>query len=342
MSIAAESSNVNHPPELDTVLDHLRRQFDLPDLQLGSPPVRLSGGFWAEMWTLNLTTPVDGGLPAKVVLRLAPDAELARWETILQTSVAEQHYPTPAVHATDFTPTGGDRAWSVMDHADGIPLLGGLSGIRALVSLPRLASGLPDTLARAAADLHRLDPGPVETALTEAANRTIGIEGLLEHYQTRAFELADKPLQRSWQRLAGTRPDTELRVVCHGDLHPFNILAHNGHITVLDWTAGQIAHPAYDLAYTHLLLANPPLNAPRPLRPIIKAAAGRIANRFISTYRSLSPHAIEPATLDWYNDLHGCRILTDLATWHATDEPDTHRGHPWLTIEPTLQRLLTP
>lgn len=340
MSIADETANVNHPPELDSVVDHLRRQFHLPDLRIDAPPARLSGGFWAEMWSLTLNASTGAGLPGRVVLRLAPDADLAAWETTLQASVAAQGYPTPAVRASDFAPSSGNRAWCIMDHAKGMPLLGGLSGVRALATLPRLATGLPDTLARAAADLHRLDPAPVETALTHVTDRTIGIDGLLDHYLTRASELDDARLQRALERLAGSRPNPKLRVVCHGDLHPFNILTTDSQVTVLDWTAGQIAHPAYDLAFTHMLLANPPLDAPKPLRPIINAAARRIANRFLTTYRKIGPHPIDSGALDWYHDLQGCRILTDLAGWRAAGDVEAHRGHPWLTLEPTLQGLL--
>ena len=131
-------------------------------------------------------------------------------------------------------------------------------------------------------------------------------------------------------------------VVCHGDLHPFNVLADGDQTVVLDWTAGQIAHPAYDLAFTHLLLADPPLNAPKAVRPIINAAARRIANRFITTYRKIAPHPIDPVTLDWYRGLQGCRILTDLAGWRAAGELDAHHGHPWLAMEASLKPLLTP
>ena len=342
VSIADEIPAVNHPAELDTVLDHLRRQFHAPELALDGPPIRLGGGFWAEMWTLTFAPPISGGLPVRVVLRLAPDAQLAAWETTLQAGVAAQGYPTPTIRSSDFTAAGSGRAWSVMDHADGAPLLGGLSGLRALLSLPRLATSLPDTLARAAADLHRLDPQPIETALSAATKRTIGVDGLLDHYLARARDLGDTPLQRTLERLAATRPDPQLRVVCHGDLHPFNVLADGGRTMVLDWTAGQIAHPAYDLAFTHLLLVNPPLDAPKPVRPIINAAARRVANRFITTYRKLGPHPIEADTLDWYRNLQGCRILTDLATWRAEAELEAHPGHPWLAMEAALQPLLAP
>ncbi len=340
MSIADEIPAVNHPAELGTVLDHLRRQFHSPELVLDGPPIRLRGGFWAEMWTLTFAPPISGALPARVVLRLAPDAQLAAWETTFQAEVAAQGYPTPAIRGSDLNPSGGKRAWCVMDHATGTPLLGGLSGLRALRSLPRLATRLPDTLARAAADLHRLDPQPIETALGAATERTIGVDGLLDHHLSRARDLGDTALRRTLERLAGTRPDRQLRVPCHGDLHPFNVLDDGGRTVVLDWTAGQVAHPAYDLAFTHLLLANPPLDAPKPVRPIINAAARRVANRFITAYRQIGPHPIEIDTLDWYRNLQGCRILTDLATWRAEGELDAHRGHPWLGMESALQPLL--
>ena len=339
VSIADDAPSVKYPPELNSVLDHLRRQFNTPELSLDGPPMQLSGGFWAEMWILNFDQQPGGGLPRRVVLRLAPDARLAAWETTFQDGVAAQGYSTPTIHASEFHQTGRWRAWCVMDHANGTPLLGGLNGIRALGALPRLATGLPDTLARVAADLHRLDPEPIEIALGRATHRTIGVDGLLDHYRTRASDLADAALRRALERLAMTRPDSKLRVVCHGDLHPFNVLSGSNRIVVLDWTAGQIIHPAYDLAFTHLLLANPPLDAPRPLRPVINAAARRIADRFLNTYRKIGPHPIDPVALDWYSALQGCRILTDLASWRADGDLDAHRGHPWLAMEPSLQRL---
>jgi len=170
--------------------------------------------------------------------------------------------------------------------------------------------------------------------------RTIGVDGLLDHYLRRARDWADVPLQRTLERLATTRPDAQRGVVCHGDLHPFNVLTDGDRTVVLDWTAGQIAHPAYDLAFTHLLLANPPLDAPKPLRPIINAAARCIANRFVATHATIGPHPIDSDALDWYRTLQACRILTDLAAWRADGDLDAHRGHPWFAIESALQPLL--
>ena len=61
---------------------------------------------------------------------------------------------------------------------------------------------------------------------------------------------------------AGTDPPSDASVICHGDLHPFNILTHPDGDTVLDWSATRIAHPAYDIAFTHLLLATLPCTPP--------------------------------------------------------------------------------
>ena len=337
MSIADIAPEVKPPPELPHVLERLRQQSLTPGLDLNGPPRPLSGGFWAEMWTLPLTQPA-GPLPAQVVLRLAPDAHAAARETAVQAAVAAQGYPTPRIHTSD-TAHGELRAWSVMDFATGQPLLAGLNGLRALTSLPRFATGLPDTLARAADELHRLDPEPVEAELNTLVAGSAGIDGLLEHYLSHVHALDDQPLRHLVERVASTRPDSKLRVICHGDLHPFNVLANGGQHVVLDWTAARIAHPAYDLAFTRLLLANPPLHAPRPIRPVINAAARQIAKRFLTTYTTLGPHPIDADTLAWYHSLQACRILLDLAGWRAAGTTDLHRGHPWFAIEPTLRPL---
>lgn len=338
-SPAVKPPAIKPPAELDLALRHLREHGN-PDLALDGAPVQLHGGFWAEMWTLPLEAATRAQLPAKVVLRVAPDAQLAAWETTFQAGVAEQGYPTPRIRAFDYEPRPDQRAWCVMDHADGVPLLAGLSGARALLALPRLATGLPDTLARSAAELHRLDPAPVETDLARTTGRAIGVDGLLEHYSARSRELADISLQRTVERLSAARPSAATRVLCHGDLHPFNVLTTStGHV-VLDWTSGQIAHPAYDLAFTHLLVANPPLATPTPLRPIVTAAARRLADRFITTYRKLSAHTVDSDTLDWYRTLHACRIMTDIIQWRVEGTLDAHQGHPLLAMEPVLRPLL--
>ena len=75
VSIADEIPSVNHPAELDTVLGHLRRQFH-PELVLDGPPVRLGGGFWAEMYLIELSDPT-AELEGRLVARIMPDPATA-------------------------------------------------------------------------------------------------------------------------------------------------------------------------------------------------------------------------------------------------------------------------
>ena len=116
-------------------------------------------------------------------------------------------------------------------------------------------------------------------------------------------------------------------MICHGDLHPFNLLVDaDGDITVIDWTAAIRAEPAYDVAFTAMLLANPPLDAPGPLGAVIRRVGARLAHRFVSRYRAVALTATSRA-LDWYRALHGTRILIEAASLEA--RPGGSEGHPF-------------
>lgn len=129
-------------------------------------------------------------------------------------------------------------------------------------------------------------------------------------------------------------------MICHGDLHPFNVLVSGRQYIVLDWTSARIADPEFDLAFTHLLLANPPLVAPKALRPIINWTGRRMANRFLTAYREHSTHQTNSDTLDWYRSLQAFRILFDLAYWRANDITGVRQKHPWFIIEPALRKIV--
>jgi aminoglycoside phosphotransferase (APT) family kinase protein len=334
-----EVVEVNPPAELDAVLTGLGEQFRAPNLKLDGPPHQLGGGFWAESWALTFVPLPERALPSQVVLRLAPVSHLAAWENTIQTGVGKQGYPTPRIYSSD-SARDGLRAWCVMDFAAGHPLLAGLNGVRTFATLPRLSHTLSITLARAAADLHRLDPAPIESELARLNDQPVGADGLIDHYITRILELPDRSLRLALEALAANRPVSQTRVVCHGDLHPFNVLVSGTQYTVLDWTSARIADPAFDLAFTHLLLANPPLSAPKALRPIINLAGRCMANRFLAAYHEYSTNQINSDTLDWYRSLQAFRILFDLAYWRDTDTLGVRREHPWWVIEPALRKIV--
>jgi aminoglycoside phosphotransferase (APT) family kinase protein len=279
-------------------------------------------------------------VPDDVVLRVVPHPEMGAKEIAVQAALAQAGAPTPTVHLTG--PAGGPLgdAWAVMDLAPGEPLLAGLDGAAALRQLPRILARLPAQLADTMAAVHRIDPGPLVLRVRAAAPTVaLTLDELWLPLRAGAELTGRNDLADALDTLADHPPPHGETVLCHGDLHPFNLLRDGERISVLDWTAALVAPPAYDVALTWLLLRYPPLAAPPALRPIVGAGATVLARRFLHSYRRANPTA-DLTNLDWYTALHATRILIDLATWQNTDDPRAS-GHPWHLIAPGAATELT-
>jgi aminoglycoside phosphotransferase (APT) family kinase protein len=153
---------------------------------------------------------------------------------------------------------------------------------------------------------------------------------------------ASQPLpsvRTALERLRDAPPAASQAVVCHGDLHPFNLLVdEGGAVTVLDWTGAAIAPPAYDAALTWLLLRHPPLEAPSALRPAISAGAAVLARRFLRAYQKANP-AADLGSLRWYAALHSARVLLELDRWRRAGNPQA-LTHPWRLVARGAERAL--
>jgi aminoglycoside phosphotransferase (APT) family kinase protein len=297
-----------------------------PDARLARPPVPITGGEWAEMWRLEVQGTPEG-VPRDLVLRRAPDEAMGAKEVAAQRAAAEAGVATPAVHLSG-------PSWSVMDFVTGSPLLAGL----ALRHLPAIARRLPDQLAGTMAAIHRTDPGPIVQAVRGAAPTVaLTLDELWPHLRG-AAETCDPDLVAALDGLADRRPPPGGEVLCHGDLHPFNVLADGDRLTVIDWTGAVVAPPAFDVAFTWMLLRYPPLVVPAPLRPVVGGAAGWLARRFVGRYRAANP-AADVERLEWYAAVHAVRVLIDLAGWRQADDPRA-RSHPWRLVEPGVRGLL--
>jgi aminoglycoside phosphotransferase (APT) family kinase protein len=292
----------------------------------------LAGGQWADLAHLRLAGQPDG-IPGDVVLRVAPDAAMGAKEMAVQAAVGDLGIATPRVHLTG--PAGGPLGgtWSVMDLVLGEPLIADLDGAAALRRLPALLRRMPRQLADTMASIHRIDPRPVaERTRAAAPTVALSVDELWSHLHAAATTLAHDELVGAVEVLHETRPPLRDGVVCHGDLHPFNLLVHDGTVTVLDWTAAIVAPPAYDVAFTWLLLRHPPLLAPGPLRPAIRTGAAVLARRFVRSYRRAVPTA-DLTDLGWYAGLHSARVLLDLAGWRLAGDVRAER-HPWRLVAP--------
>jgi len=98
----------------------------------------------------------------------------------------------------------------------------------------------------------------------------------------------------------------------HGDLHPANVLRHDGRWHVIDWSNGHVAPPAADVACSVLSIGYRGMRGADASVDVHRRRV-RAADRYLETYRSLRPEA-----------------LADLPTWLTTigrllldREPDT-------------------
>lgn len=315
----------------------LREHLDEPALVFDGVPARLTGGFWAELVSFRVT-PAPTDWDRDLVARVMPDPATAAKEGAFQFEVAAQGYPTPIVRLQRGPEAGVDgQAVMIMDRADGAPLLAGLDGLAALTKLPLLARRLPIVLADVLAQLHRLPPGPVTTRLAASDAPRPDVDSMLANLRSTAERLERPALLAAAQWLADHRPPTETDVLCHGDLHPLNVLIDDDdQLSVLDWSAAVVAPRTYDLGFTSLMLAEPPLEAPRALRPLIRLAGRALSRRFIKAYERQATVRIPTPTLRWYQGLICVRALTEVANWSVAGDLGERRGHPWVINEQAL------
>jgi aminoglycoside phosphotransferase (APT) family kinase protein len=309
----------------------LRRVTGEPALAYDGPPLALAGGFWAELVSFRLQNAPEGWR-GPLVARVMPDAMTAAKETVFQAEVAAQGFPTPTVHTSGGPHEGvNGRAFMVMDLAAGRQLLAGLDGLAAVAKLPSLVRRLPATLAEVLARLHRLDPVPVHGRLEADGVARPGIESMLASLHDTAGRLGRADLADAATWLRDHPPAPEPTVICHGDMHPFNVLVDDtGAVTVLDWSAALFAPATYDLGFTSLVLAEPPLLVPGSLKWFVRAAGRALSRRFVRVYEGRAGQRVDRSSLAWHQAVVCLRALVEAAGWVAAGTIDERVGHPWV------------
>jgi aminoglycoside phosphotransferase (APT) family kinase protein len=321
------------------LLAAMRRDTGLDDLAYAVEPTPVGGGFWAEILTFRLAgaaPPFAGGLVAKIM----PSRLLGDREALVQAAVADQSYAAPQVLVHGTGPRNADGCYFVMPRVEGAPPLAAVNAAALVRSVPSLALRLPTMLAELAARLHSLDPAPLRDALATEPGWPIDVNDLVADISAAADRVADAELATAIRTMLAARPEPANRdVICHGDFHPLNIVVGPAGATVLDWTAARLGPPAFDVAFTALLLAHPPIQVgPAFDRPL--HIAGRwLARRFITGYRRRARAAgwdLPPEELSWYTQLHSARILLDVA-----ERGDAASDHPFAMLtEPTKHLLV--
>jgi aminoglycoside phosphotransferase (APT) family kinase protein len=327
--------NVDH---MSRVLQVLRAATGRPELSYACPPRPLTGGFWAELFGFSLVDPPPGW-PGELVARIMPDADAAGKEMIVQALVASAGFPTPVVRVSGRDESG--RAFMVMDRAAGAHLLSGLAGAGAIASAVAAMREMPRLLASTMARLHSLDPAPVRDQLCSSCAIPFTLSHLLVTLREMARDYGRADLTSAAQWLIDNPPPPGPEVICHGDLHPFNLLVDDADVCLLDWTAALLAPRAYDVAFTSLLLAEPPFAVPRALRPVVRRLGARLARRFVARYEQEAVVAVDPRELRWHQSVGCLRALVEVAGWSRQGLAEARAGHPWLVCGPAFARRLT-
>jgi aminoglycoside phosphotransferase (APT) family kinase protein len=200
---------------------------------------------------------------------------------------------------------------------------------------------VPQALATAMARLHALDPDLVRGELEQVREAPVTVPALLAMLGRVAGEYGRPDLAGAAGWLADHPPRPASDVICHGDLHPFNLLADDSHATLLDWSNALLAPRAYDVGYTALLLSEPPLQVPGWQRPLLRRFGRLLARRFVRGYQRQAAAAVELRELRWYQAVAGLRALVEVAGWVHAGTAGAHPGHPWLTSGPAFARRLT-
>jgi aminoglycoside phosphotransferase (APT) family kinase protein len=331
---------VNSDGLADRLLAVLRSVTGSLSLAYARAPVPLTGGFWAELFAFSLAQPPDGW-PHDLVARMMPDAITARRETLIQAAVAAAGFPTPVVRAAGGPDDGLGRAFMVMDRAPGAPLLSGLSLTGALGRGPALFGEIPRLLASTMALLHALDPEPVRDQLEASAAAIGSVGSMLAMMRERAAEFGRPDLAQAAQWLIDHPARPAPDVICHGDLHPFNLLRDGARVTLLDWSTALLAPRSYDVATTSLALSEPGLGAPGWLRPPVRWLGRRIAGRFVRRYQASTGVVIDRTELAWQQAAMCLRALVEVSGWTHCGQHDAHAGHPWLATGPAFAARLT-
>jgi aminoglycoside phosphotransferase (APT) family kinase protein len=327
-----------NPTAVD-LLTTLRQETGVAGLDYARPPTALTGGYYAEMARFTLADP-PASLAGELVARIVPNETSGEWEATIQRAVADQGFPTPAIRLTAPASSPLGRYLIVMDHVDGAPPLGGLGVGNIVGQFPSLLRRLPDQLATMATQLHALDAGPLAATLEALDAPMATTAGFIEHQTLLALLYERDDLVAAGKRLLYSEPACDRPVITHGDLHPFNLLVTADGPVLIDWTVARVAHPAFTVAFTELMLANPPIPLPRVGAAAFRPVARNLARRFLASYRrQASPVArVDDDQLDWHRKVHALRILVELAGWDTAGARPA--SHPWLVIEPVATRLL--
>jgi aminoglycoside phosphotransferase (APT) family kinase protein len=278
----------------------------------------LRGGFSTEM------TKVVSSDGTAFVIRSCSDVDACAREVAFQGTLASMGFPTVAVLAHG---VHRDRPFIVMPFVRGRPFVDLDSPRDMLGAFKRVPTVLADVMI----ELHRVDPAGVADALG-SDNRPDDVDWTLQAIGGRR-SLLDPDLARAFDRLRASRPSGEI-VVCHGDLHPANLIVDEaGSVVLLDWEVAVLAPREYDVARSQLMLELIPGIRVPAILPLLQVFGRRSAKAFVARYAQ--SETLDRARLRWYRQLAALRLLVLV----IGAEPESAIAANWNPTRRGLRRI---
>lgn len=283
------------------------------EASLVGEPSAVGGGFDSFIYLVQLA---GAGLPEAwrlpLVVRIVPSADRAdraRFEAATQGWAADAGYPAPRVLAVLRPEELLGLPVQVMERVPGITMLD------ALKRRPWRARAFVDQLAELQLQLHGLDPStcPQDVVPTALAQVRLSLT------RRAVAELDDPTLASALERAEALVPrcfEGGDRVLCHGDLHPLNVLVDGANAYVIDWTDAGIGPPEADVSRTALLFEVAAIAADNAIeRLALKAAGPRLSRRYRRRYSAVAP--LDADRMRCWEALHALHGWAQVAMLHA-------------------------
>jgi aminoglycoside phosphotransferase (APT) family kinase protein len=263
---------------------------------------------------------------APLVLRIQPSVDrigLARREADVQNWCAAGGYPAPRVLAVIEPGDMLELPVQVMERAPGTTML------TSMTARPWRVPGLVRRLADLEVRLHGLatEGWPGHGGDVSLADRRLAFPRLM------VPQLDDARLSSALataEEIAAALADAPT-VVCHGDLHPLNVMVDGRASAVIDWTDAALGDRHGDVSRTALLFLVGAIAAENAVERMVLRALGPVLRRmFLRSYMRGSPTPIDADRLRRWEALHCVHGWTQVAALHAgllddDTKPDENR-----------------
>jgi len=247
-----------------------------------------------------------------LVVRILPRPDRmprARAEAEVQGWCADRGYAAPRVLAVVAPDELFGLPAQVMERAPGVTMLD------AIKARPWRARARVDQLAALQLQLHALDP----TGWPGSTTATAVVDARLSLTRRAVADLDDPDLRSALGRaeeLIGPCSTGGEVVVCHGDLHPLNVMVDGAGASVIDWTDAGLGQREADVSRTALLFHVAAIAASNQLeRRVLSVAGPRMARRHLATYRKSA--ALDDTRMRRWEALHALHGWAQIAMLHA-------------------------